>query len=579
MYADKITPQRRRRSFLVLPRSTDRSKRRLSIVIVALTLVSQVSIFPHIFHPVQASGIVYLNNSATTASANNIITVQVQVAGLDPFSGWDIQVKANQSVINPTSLSIKGNTLEANYSQTVFEIVNCINGVNYTTSHCDSSDGPGIVHSAAVAQQTSPSIGPVYGLLLTINYTVIRAGSYSPLQLLRAIISDGPRPVTVTTRDGSYGIPPGQGFDLAISPGSARIVIGFKTNVTITVSSFGGYQGMIDLTSETPNGGLTLFLNATNTQISSNHFGVIALTIKTNTGYQPSEYRILVTGTSNGDSHTASVFISTTSTPDFTLRASPSVLEIHSDDHGRSTIAVDTQSGFSGPVWLNAIAPAVPGLEVSLSSRNLMISAGSPASTVLDIRTPESAIPFVYLVNVSAIGPSFSDALTIAVRPPAPDFGFLSSNTEFVVEAGHSLTCNVTITSVDYFKGHLHLFASLGFGAIEEFSRPDISLDFGDVSISAMTLTIDANSVPGKYNVTLTALGTTFLGVNVTHSIIMTVAIISSLPANTILGLQPLTYYSIVGVLSALGVAVVHSTLRKLKRTRSQVQPASEYKS
>ena len=135
---------------------------------------------------------------------------------MDPFNGRDIQVKSNQSVISPTSLSVKGNGLEANNSESVFEIVSCINGVNHTTSHCDPSDGPGIVHSAAVAHQVNPpTIGSVYGLLFTINYTVIRMGLYSPLQILRAIILNGQDPVSVTTRDGTYGIPFGQGFSLA----------------------------------------------------------------------------------------------------------------------------------------------------------------------------------------------------------------------------------------------------------------------------------------------------------------------------------------------------------------------------
>jgi len=544
------------------------SSRRLSALVVAFSLVSLVSISPNLFHSVHGVGIVYVNNR-TTASAppTAFITVQVQVASVDPFTGWDIQVQTNQSVMSPTSLSIKGNTLEANYSENVFEVVNCVNGVNNTTTPCDSSDGPGIVHSAALAQGKPPN-GFVYGLLLTINYTVIRAGSYSPLRILKAIITNDDNPVLVTTRDGTYGIPPGQGFSLATSPDSARIVIGSKANVTVTVSSSGGYSGIIDLAKETSNPGLILSLNATRMPLSPNHHNNVTLTIATDKTYQPSQYTITVTATSNGLSHAATVSIFTTDTPDFTLDVSPSILEIHSAASGRSTITLDTQSSFSGSIWLSVTWPAVPGLTVSLGARNLVISPGRSATTALDIHTPDSAIPFVYLVNITATSPSSSETISVVVRPPVPDFSFLLGSAEFVVQAGQSLTATLTMTSVDYFKGQLHLSASSGFIAEEVFGPPDITLDFGNSSTSTMTLTTDVNSAPGNHNVTLTAIGTTFLGASVTHTIVMIVTITQVPPSETILGFQPLTYYGIIGVLSLVAMAAAVGGIRKLRHGR-----------
>ena len=544
------------------------SSRRLSALVVAFSLVSLVSISPNLFHSVHGVGIVYVNNR-TTASAppTAFITVQVQVASVDPFTGWDIQVQTNQSVISPTSLSIKGNALEANYSENVFEMVTCVNGMNYTTSPCESSDGPGIVHSAALAQGKPPN-GFVYGLLLTINYTVIRAGSYSPLRILKAIITNDDNPVLVTTRDGTYGIPPGQGFSLATSPDSARIVIGSKANVTVTVSSSGGYSGIIDLAKETSNPGLILSLNATRMPLSPNHHNNVTLTIATDKTYQPSQYTITVTATSNGLSHAATVSIFTTDTPDFTLDVSPSILEIHSAASGRSTITLDTQSSFSGSIWLSVTWPAVPGLTVSLGARNLVISPGRSATTALDIHTPDSAIPFVYLVNITATSPSSSETISVVVRPPVPDFSFLLGSAEFVVQAGQSLTATLTMTSVDYFKGQLHLSASSGFIAEEVFGPPDITLDFGNSSTSTMTLTTDVNSAPGNHNVTLTAIGTTFLGASVTHTIVMIVTITQVPPSETILGFQPLTYYGIIGVLSLVAMAAAVGGIRKLRHGR-----------
>jgi len=95
--------------------------------------------------------------------------------------------------------------------------------------------------------------------------------------------------------------------------------------------------------------------------------------------------------------------------------------------------------------------------------------------------------------------------VTVIVIPPQPDFSFLLSGSGRIIQAGESRTFTLAMTSVDYFKGQLFLFASSRLGFEEVFSPPTIALDFGNSSTSTMTLTTDANSEPGNRNVTLTA--------------------------------------------------------------------------
>ena len=549
---------------MVQPHETVSASRRLSILLIALSIASLVSISPSIFHSVHAAGLVYVDRPTTAAgSAGTVVTVRVQVAGVDPFNGWDIQVESNQSVISPISLSITGNGLEVNYSENVLEIVSCINGVSYTTNPCDSSDGPGIVHSE-VAHEGNPPTSSAYGLLFAINYTVIRSGSYSPLQILRAVITNHQSPVSVTTRDGTYGIPLGQGFELTASPDSPRIVIGSKANVTFTVSSYGGYAGTIDLTLGTQPPGLLLFLNASSTPLSPNHPSNVTMTIATDTTYQANQYTVMVTATSNGLSHTAIVSISTTDKPDFVIDVSPSVLEIHAASSGSSIISVSTQSDFSSLVRLSVTVPLVPGLNASLGAKDLMISPGRPATTHLDFQTPDSPIPFVYRVNITATNQFSSHTVTVIVIPPQPDFSFLLSSTSHMVQAGESRTFTLAMTSVDYFKGQLFLFASSRLGLEEVFSPSTIALDFGNSSTSTMTLTTDANSEPGNRNVTLTAVGTTSIGASVTHIIVLTLTITRGPSSNTILGLMPLTYLD-AGAVGALSLATILFAVRKVR--------------
>ncbi len=564
---------------MIQPHETASASRRLSILLIALSIASLVSISPSIFHSVHAAGLVYVNRPTTVAgSASTVVTVRVQVAGVDPFNGWDIQIESNQSVISPISLSITGNGLEANYSENVLEIVSCINGVSYATSHCDSSDGPGIVHSVAVAHEGNPPTSSAYGLLFAINYTVIRSGSYSPLQILRAVITNHQSPVSITTRDGTYGIPLGQGFGLTASPDSPRIVIGSKANVTLTVSSYGGYAGTIDLALGTQPPGLLLFLNATSTALSPNYPNNVTLTIATDTKYQANQYTVTVTATSNGLSHTATVSILTTDKPDFLLDASPLTLEIHATGSSSSIITLHTPSGFAGPIRLSVTVPGVPGLIASLGSRNLMISPGSPATTVLDIHTPDSPTPFVYRVNITATSQFSSHMVTVIVIPPQPDFSFLLNGTSHIVQAGESRTFTLTMTSIDYFKGQVYLFASSRFGFEEVFTPHAIALDFGNTLMSTMTLTTDTNSEPRNHNVTLTALGTTVSGASLTHVIVLTVTITQIPPLNTILSLQPLTYLGVIGALSLTTIVLTVREVRRLKHARFLSQPKPGFK-
>jgi hypothetical protein len=537
---------------------------RSSIVLIALSIASLMSISPNVFPSVHAAGLVYIDHPATAVnSASTVLTVQVQVSGVDPFNGWDIQVLSNQSVIKPTSLSIKGNTLEANYSENVLELVNCINGVNLTASHCDPSDGPGIVHSAALGHQGNPPISSVFGMLFTINYTIIRSGLYSPLQILKAVITNHQSPVSVTTRDGSYGIPFGQGFQLTAFPDSLRIVIGSEANVTLTVSSFGGYAGPIGLTMGTQPLGLLLSLNVTSISLSPNYPSNVTLTIAAETAYPPNQLMVTMTATSSGLSHTATVSVLTTDKPDFILDASPSILEIHATASSSSIITLRSPSSFSGQIWLSVTKPDVSGLGALLGSRSLMVSPSNPAMTVLDISTPDSPTPFIYHVNITAASRFSSHTVTVTVIPPQPDFSFSLSDGGRRIQSGESGKFAITTTSIDYFKGELHLFASSRFGFEEAFSSQVITLDFGNSSTSTITLTTNANSAPGNYNVTLTALGITLTGASVTHVIVLTVTISQIPPLNTILGLQPLTY---LGVIAALSLATIALTVREVRR-------------
>jgi hypothetical protein len=548
-----------------------------NILLLTLSIASLIFIPPSSVLLAHASGVVYiLPQTVPLQSVGSSFTVQVQVAGMDQFDGWDILVRFDSSVINATSISIAGNIFDANTTGNLpLETYHCINGVNSKLSDC-SGDGMGTVHSSVVyfTNPPPPQLASGYGLLFTITYKIVGRGTYSPIQFQKIIITN-PNPVVISPpQDGEYGIPPGQGFKVTPSPTSARILIGTKMEITLNVSSYGGYSGTVDLRTSVPTLGLNIYLNASSLTISTGQPAYANLTVVSDPAYnQASQYVITVTASSNGFPQTTTITVNTFETPDFIFGASPSKLKVHATSSGSSIITVAADRGFYGSVHLKMDVPSIPGLIAYLGATDFVnVSENHPGSTVFSVRTPPSDVPFVYQINITASSQwSTHLPFPIFVVSPPPDYSFQIGASSFVVQAGQSRTFTLNATSVDYFKGQLYLLASSLSGIKEVFSRSPIHLDFTNSSTTLMTITTDPFLTPGNHYINVTALGTTFLGAlgpQVNHSLIVTVTIPAVAASRTIFGLQPLAYFGIVGVLwlGLIGAAVKEIRRPKQKR-------------
>src|SRR5712692_8828196 len=162
--------------------------------------------------PAHAAGTLYVSpaiNFPTGAPAGTLFTIKIQVANIDPFNAWDISVRTDNNVISPQSLDITGNLLAANFTTTVFPLINCINGAG---TGCIATDGAGIAHSAVTGFGPPPQTGTSSGLLFTITYKVITKSltAFSTIHIFNDIIANGATGAAVphTTVDGLYGIKP-----------------------------------------------------------------------------------------------------------------------------------------------------------------------------------------------------------------------------------------------------------------------------------------------------------------------------------------------------------------------------------
>jgi hypothetical protein len=208
--------------------------------------------------PARAACTLYVFPGTVPVTAvGSTFTEQIRVGNIDPFNAWDIQVMSGNTVISPQSLTITPNLLAANFTTSVFELINCINGVG---TGCTTSDGPGIVHSAVTAFGPPPQTASSSGTLFTITYKVMSGGTFSPIAPFNDIIANGATGqavVHVTVLSVFYGTAPVADFSLTASPTALSISIGSSGTFTITVGSINGLAGSVGITATSATAGVT----------------------------------------------------------------------------------------------------------------------------------------------------------------------------------------------------------------------------------------------------------------------------------------------------------------------------------
>ncbi len=498
-------------------------------------------------------------------------SVTIKVANFENFTGWDIHVKTNSSIINPTALTVHPNVIAENVSgSNPIELANCVNGFGTPGTNCsyDPFVGNGFVRSAVANQGNGVASGD--GLLFTVSYDVVAAG-FSNITILADTISNGSKGGVVhTTISATYGTPVVKpDFFIGANPADLVLTLAVSHNVsqtsTITLTSIDNFTGTANLSAKAT---LQTTLSAKQVTLPKNGTSTFTITVWANSATTSTQYYVNLTAVIGTKSHSLLITVQVNPAPDFLISVSPSVLEIPATGYGLSAVTIDTQTSFSGQVHLKLDVPSGP--VAWLDATDFTISPGQPASTLFNVRTPSSDFPFKYLINITASSPSSTThtPFTITVKPPKPDFSFQIASPDFVVQAGQSRTFTISTASVNYFKGQIFLLASTLSGINEKFSRQSLALEYGNSSTSLMTVSTDAFLALGFHSINVTALGTTFLGDPVNHSVIINVKIIPATSILTILGLHPLVYFGIVGTLLAGLIGVAVKEIRKPKPKR-----------
>ncbi|MGD0160518.1 MAG: hypothetical protein ABSB89_09500 [Candidatus Bathyarchaeia archaeon] len=207
-------------------------------------------------------------------------------------------------------------------------------------------------------------------------------------------------------------------------------------------------------------------------------------------GYPAGPGYDLVTGL--GSPVTTSFTPSTT--PDFSLSASPTSLSIRTGTYGTSTITVTALNGFTGTVTLSATSPT--GWTSSLNPPSITASGQS----TLTITVPSGTSSGTYSVTVNGTSGSLTHTVAITVHVTTPDFSLSASPTSLSIRRGYSGTSTITVAALNGFTGTVTLSTTSQTGLTISLSPTSISTS----GTSTLKITVASNARTGTYTVTVT---------------------------------------------------------------------------
>jgi xyloglucan-specific exo-beta-1,4-glucanase len=204
-------------------------------------------------------------------------------------------------------------------------------------------------------------------------------------------------------------------------------------------------------------------------------------------------------------------------TPDFSLAASPTSLTVNRGASGTSTITIARLNSFAGAVAFTA-SGLPTGVTASFSPATTTTTGTSSVLTLTASSTATLGAATITVTGTSGtLTHTASIALTVA-SPPTPDFSLAASPTSLTVTQGTSGTSTITITRLNSFAGAVSFTASgLPTGVTASFN-PATTTTTGTSSV--LTLTASSTATVGAATVTVTGTSGTL-----THSATITLTV------------------------------------------------------
>jgi uncharacterized membrane protein len=292
---------------------------------------------------------------------------------------------------------------------------------------------------------------------------------------------------------------PPPNFSLGAASSTITVPVNSNASDSITVTPSNGFTGNVSLS-----------LGSLPRWVSSNFSvnpvtggsGSSFLTISANRRAAQGTYQLTLTATSGSLTHTLllTLNVGTTSSPDFSISASPSSQTVTQGSPTSYTVSVAASGGFTGTVGFT-----VTGLP-SDAGYTLPSESGGSGQSTLNITTSGTTTPGNYPLTITGTSGSLTHqtGVTLVVSSSAGgDFSLSASPSTRTISRGSNTSYTVTVTPSGGFSGSV----SLSVSGLPKFASGSLSPN--PVSGSGgSTLSVSTNRHVASGTYTLTVAGT-----------------------------------------------------------------------
>jgi subtilase family serine protease len=226
----------------------------------------------------------------------------------------------------------------------------------------------------------------------------------------------------------------------------------------------------------------------------------------------------LVTGWGSPNAGLIDALAPVSSSPSFTLSASPSSLSVLQGSNGSSTITSTAVDGFNSAVALTA-----SGMPAGVTATFNPTSITGSGSSSLTLAVASTTATGTYTITVTGTGGGLTKTTTVSLTVTAPvtaGFTLTASPTSLSVTRRESGTVKITTAVSGSFDSAIALSASgEGSGTTISFSKTSIAAPGSGTS--TMTVKASRTATTGTFTVTVKATGG-----GITHTVPVTVTIV-----------------------------------------------------
>jgi hypothetical protein len=427
----------------------------------------------------------------TIANGPNIDPETSQAATFNNFNSAtmpDVVLSANPSSFGPgfpgaSSANITASAMNS-YPSTATD------GVTFTTSSSATS-------VTASISGTNPCLTTGTSCNVTLTVVTTAAGNYQVTVFgTYATVDQSGNPDTLVSSVTVSVVV--DDFSITVNPTTVKFSGGATGTATVTLSSVDGFAGTVSLSTGTvipP--GLTITYSPNPVTLTASGAGStqsVTATFSANPS-SSTTYHTTIRATS-GSRVKASVQLTVivSTSPDFTVTASPTSVPASVGVAATSTITVTALHGFTGTVTLTNTTSS-PSLSCKLSPSTITASGTSTLTC-----TGSSAGTFTANVTGTSGTLVHSVLVSFVVTFPSPDFTVSAKPISATVKAGANATSTISVNATNGLTGTINLADKISGGSGLLCTLSPTSVTLGNSGTSTLSCTGSA----GSYTVTVT---------------------------------------------------------------------------